>query len=173
MKVYGTDSLQPAVLTWDASQSSAPAAVVYVPHANAHGTDEFSFTASDCTGNIFRESEPATISFTLTPVNDAPTTVDQPELWADVGVPLNITLTSADVDGDTLTYSITTLPSIATLKDAAGAAIVEGATWTSATTPYVTLLSTAPADSDAARVLPSLTLPPSIHQTGFEVLGRR
>ena len=66
MKVYGSATLQPAVIPY--GQSS----VVYVPHKDAHGEDSFTYSASDCTGNLFRSSVPATVSFTITPVNDPP-----------------------------------------------------------------------------------------------------
>ena len=66
MKVYGSATLQPAVLPY--GQNS----VVYVPYKDAHGKDSFTYAASDCTGNLFRSSVPATVSFTITPVNDPP-----------------------------------------------------------------------------------------------------
>ena len=64
MKVYGSATLQPAVLPY--GQNS----VVYVPYKDAHGEDSFTYSASDCTGNLFRSSVPAKVSFTIAPVND-------------------------------------------------------------------------------------------------------
>ena len=141
MKVYGTDTLQPAALPY--GQSS----IVYLPHANAFGADQFTFAASDCTGNIFRSGLPATVSFTIAAVNDAPTTTDQ-DLWTDIDAPLNISLLSGDVDAaDTLTYTISKPPGMATLTLPSGASIpAEG--WTSATPPVVVATSSTEGEED-------------------------
>ena len=49
--------------------------MVYVPYANAHGDDSFQYEATDCTGDIFRVSEPGLISISIDPVNDVPALV--------------------------------------------------------------------------------------------------
>jgi len=146
MKVYGTHSLQPAVLP------HGQGAIVYVPRPNAHGADAFTFAASDCTGNIFRSGQPQTISFDIRPVNDAPTTDGADgavqRAWTDVHVPLAITLAAADADAaDTLTYAITRPPRIATLTRSDGSGLpAEG--WTSATPPVVIATATSAGEDD-------------------------
>ncbi len=84
--------------------------LVYTPAANATGTDSFTYAASDSSST----SVPATVSITITPVNDAP-----------VANPLNIStfqeqtsyfaLNASDIDGDNLTYSIVRAPLHGTL----------------------------------------------------------
>jgi hypothetical protein len=75
--------------------------LVYTPAPNYHGLDRIVFKASD--GLL--ESAPATVSITVTPVNDAPEAVSQ-ILATDEDVPLAFTLGATDVDGDALTFNI-------------------------------------------------------------------
>src|SRR5207249_4001082 len=75
--------------------------VTYTPAANSNGPDSFTFKAND--GTV--DSAAATISITVTAVNDAPVANAQSVTTAeDTAKP--ITLTASDVDGDALTYSI-------------------------------------------------------------------
>ena len=85
---------------------SAPA-LTYTPDANYNGPDSFTFKAND--GTV--DSNIATVSITVTPVNDAPViTSDGGDATASLNVPENTTavttVTATDVDVDTLTYSI-------------------------------------------------------------------
>jgi len=84
--------------------------VTYKPAANYNGPDSFSFRASD--GAL--TSNTATVSITVTPVNDAPVA-----LAAKYTMPRNTTLTkqagATDVDGNALTYAVTTQPTKGTL----------------------------------------------------------
>jgi large repetitive protein len=84
--------------------------VTYTPAANYHGPDSFTFRASDGT----LSSNVATVTLTVTPVNDAPVA-----LAAKHTMPPNTTLTrqagAKDVDGDALTYTITTQPTRGTV----------------------------------------------------------
>jgi hypothetical protein len=78
--------------------------LVYLPATNYHGSDSFSFTVHDGT----HESAPATISITVTPVNDPPVAVNDDVEASDRGVtiPLSLLLANdSDVDGDTLTVA--------------------------------------------------------------------
>ena len=84
--------------------------VTYRPAANYNGPDSFTFRASDgsLTSNI------ATVSLTVAPVNDAPVA-----LAAKHSTPRNVAITrqagATDVDGNALTYAITTQPTKGTL----------------------------------------------------------
>ncbi len=74
----------------------------YAPAADFHGTDTFEYTISDGHGG----SDTATVTITVTPVNDAPVAFD-----ATRTTPEDTTLSSSvpaatDVDGDTLTYAL-------------------------------------------------------------------
>lgn len=79
--------------------------VVYTPALHYNGSDSFTFKANDGTG----DSNTATVSLTITPVNDAPIANTQ-NLSTPEGVATAITLTATDPDGDNVTYSIVGLP---------------------------------------------------------------
>jgi hypothetical protein len=76
-------------------------AYTYTPNLNANGTDSFTFTANDG----FVDSEPATITVTINPVNDAPVASDG-TLTTNEDTAKTGTLNATDVDSPTLTYSI-------------------------------------------------------------------
>jgi len=75
----------------------------YTPNTNFDGTDTFTYKASDGTAS----SNVATVTIGVAPVNDAP--VAQPgSLSATEDVTATGAVAAADVDGDTLTYSLVT-----------------------------------------------------------------
>lgn len=78
-------------------------AFVYTPHTNYSGSDSFVVTVFDGKGG----TTTSTISIGVNPVNDAPTATNQ-SLTTDEDTPLNGAIVASDVDGDTLTYSVTT-----------------------------------------------------------------
>jgi gliding motility-associated-like protein len=82
----------------------------YTPNANYHGADSFTFTAND--GLV--DSNIATVSITVTPVNDVPVADDQAVVYL-VNGSTSITLTGSDADGDALTYILITQPAHGTL----------------------------------------------------------
>ncbi len=79
--------------------------VTYTPAANYNGPDSFTFTAKD----FSLTSMPATVSITVTAVNDAPVAQEQ-NVITEEDVPNAITLVATDVEGDALTYLIATPP---------------------------------------------------------------
>ncbi|MFA6984719.1 MAG: Ig-like domain-containing protein [Arenimonas sp.] len=81
-------------------EGAAPA-LSYVPDANYNGPDAFTFRANDAefASNI------ATVLITVTPVNDPPTANSQ-AIQTDEDTPVSITLTGADIDGDSLQFQI-------------------------------------------------------------------
>lgn len=79
--------------------------LTYIPNSNVSGGDSFSFVAND--GKT--DSNIATVSITVTPVNDAPVASAQ-IISATVGTPVGIVLSASDVDGDALTFSIASSP---------------------------------------------------------------
>ncbi|MFZ4664712.1 MAG: Ig-like domain-containing protein, partial [Caldilineaceae bacterium] len=105
---------QPAHGTVSLSGSMA----TYTPTANYNGRDSFTFTASD--GSL--TSTVATVSLTVTPVNDVPVASDGSATVAEDGV-ITVTLTATDVEGSALTYAIAAQP-------AHGTASVSGSTAT-------------------------------------------
>ena len=92
--------------------SGSPPALTYEPNSDYNGPDSFTFTVTDEAGLT---SNVATVSLTVTPVNDAP--VSQA---ADYTTPVNTTLigqlVAADVDGDPLTYTVTQQPTKGTVS---------------------------------------------------------
>ena len=69
--------------------------MTYTPAPDYSGPDSFTVTASDAVST----SVPATVSVTVTPVNDAPVVVGA-SVRTTVGSPVSVTLPASDVDGD-------------------------------------------------------------------------
>ena len=88
--------------------------LTYTPNPDFEGTDSFTFEVTD--GTVTSAVE--TISITVTAVNDAPTSDDQ-AVVTDEDTAANITLTGADVDGDTISFSVLTQPTSGTLSGTA------------------------------------------------------
>ena len=85
-------------------------AYTYTPDADYNGADSFTFTANDGAGN----SNAATISITINPVNDTPVASDD-SISTQEDVPVSDNLAASDVDGDALTYAVVTQPTNGTL----------------------------------------------------------
>ena len=80
--------------------------ITFTPTANTSGPASFTYTVSD--GALATDT--ATVSITVTPVNDAPTAADFAGTVAEdsTNVPVDLTTLTDDIDGDALTYTITT-----------------------------------------------------------------
>jgi hypothetical protein len=77
------------------------AGLTYTPATDWWGTDSFSYTVSDPWGG----SAGATVTITVTPVNDPPV-ADGKGTATPEDTPVTITLTARDADGDPLTYQV-------------------------------------------------------------------
>jgi hypothetical protein len=88
--------------------------LTYTPAANYHGPDSFTFKAND--GKV--DSNVATVSITVTAVNDAPVANAQ-AVTTDENTAKNITLAATDVDGDPLTFSVVAQPAHGSLTGTA------------------------------------------------------
>jgi VCBS repeat-containing protein len=77
----------------------------YTPNANFNGTDTFTYKASDGT----EDSNIATVSITVTAVNDAPT-CDDLALQTEEDTEGSASPECSDVEGDTLAYRIASQP---------------------------------------------------------------
>lgn len=79
-----------------------PPSVTYTPAANYSGADSFTFTVND--GRL--DAVAATVSLTVTPVNDPPTAQnDSASTAQDAPVTVNVLANDSDPDGDTLTIT--------------------------------------------------------------------
>ncbi len=83
----------------------------YTPALNYNGPDSFTFTVNDGT----LTSTPATVSITVSAVNDAPVANAQ-SVSTNEDTAKAITLTGSDVEGSPLTFAIATNPSNGTLS---------------------------------------------------------
>ena len=82
--------------------SCTASACTYTPAANYHGTDSFTYSISDGHGG----TDTATVSVTVTSVNDAPNAVnDSTTTPVDTQVEVSVLANDTDVDGDTLTVT--------------------------------------------------------------------
>ncbi|MGY1408093.1 Ig-like domain-containing protein [Luteimonas sp. A611] len=84
---------------------NADGTYTYTPNPDFNGTDSFSVTISDGRGG----TTTSTITVTVTPVNDAPTATGGP-LTTNEDTPATGTIIGNDVDGDELTYTVSTPP---------------------------------------------------------------
>jgi VCBS repeat-containing protein len=110
-------SLTAAVVTGPAHGAlalNADGSFTYTPAANYSGPDSFTYTASD--GSV--DSTAATVTITVTPVNDAPVASDQ-AVTTDEDTVTAITLAATDVDETALTFTIVTAPAHGTLTGTA------------------------------------------------------
>ncbi|MDN3389422.1 Ig-like domain-containing protein, partial [Pseudoalteromonas sp. APC 4017] len=84
------------------TQVTATGAIIYTANTNYFGTDSFTYTVKDSNGATSNE---ASVTMTVTPVNDAPVAVAQ-TLSLDEDSSLLITLVANDIENDDLTYRI-------------------------------------------------------------------
>ena len=79
--------------------------ITYIPAANYNGPDNFTFKVNDGT----TDSNIATVSIIVTPVNDAPFAISQSATYI-FNTPKGIVLTGFDFDSDPLTFALLTSP---------------------------------------------------------------
>ena len=84
--------------------------LAYTPDENYNGPDSFTFKAND--GEA--DSNIATVTLNVDPVNDAPLADDQ-TIITDEDTAVGIILTGSDVDGDPLSYRVVNAPEHGTL----------------------------------------------------------
>ena len=96
--------------------NASTGAFSYTPAQNATGADAFTFTAND--GRV--DSNLATVSVTIDPVNDPPTIAGTPPTVAQPGALYDFTPSADDVDGDGLVFDIVNQPLWASFDPASG-----------------------------------------------------
>lgn len=80
-------------------------AFTYTPNLNATGSDIFTFKVNDGSAN----SNTASVSVTINPVNDAPVALND-NYSTNRNTPVNIVLAGTDVENSSLTYTIVSSP---------------------------------------------------------------
>jgi subtilisin family serine protease len=132
--------------------------VTYTPAPNYNGEDTFTFQAYD--GQAY--SNTATVSVTVTPVNDAPV-AQALSLSTTKDTSVSATLTGSDVDGDPLTFHVATGPSHGTLalNSSTGAVIYSPAAGFVGGDSFTFVVNDGAVDSSSAAVSVSVTQPPA------------
>lgn len=88
----------------------------YTPNVNYNGLDSFTYKSND----TIDDSNTATVSISVTPINDIPVTTDNSYSFMEDSTNNVIVLTANDVDNDPLTYTVVTQPSNGTLNCTSG-----------------------------------------------------
>lgn len=88
--------------------------LTYTPTLNYNGADNFTFLVND--GHV--NSEPVLVDIAVTPVNDAPVANPQ-SVTTRQTMPVMVTLSGTDIDGDNLTYLVVIPPDHGTLNGTA------------------------------------------------------
>jgi len=99
-----------------ATLNSSTGAFSWTPSYSQSGTYSVTFRVSDATLN-----DSKTITITVVNVNQVPVLASISNKTVAENATLTFTLSATDADGDTLTYSVNTLPSNATLDSSGGA----------------------------------------------------
>src|SRR5439155_319271 len=95
---------------------NANGSFTYTPAAGYTGADSFTYKAND--GQL--DSNVATVTITVSPVNDAPVARDDSATTdEDTAVVINVLANDSDVDGDSLTAAVVSGPSHGTLTPSA------------------------------------------------------
>lgn len=88
--------------------------LVYTPNADFNGNDAFTFRVNDGED----DSNSASVSIVVAPVNDAPVAEDA-AFATEENIALQLELLAGDVDGDTLSYGVTSGPANGSLSGTA------------------------------------------------------
>jgi uncharacterized delta-60 repeat protein len=97
------DTLTASLVTSPAHGSltfNADGSFSYTPNANYNGSDSFTYKANDGQAN----SNVATVTLTVTPVNDPPVVDAGPDQTVNEGSTVSFSGSASDVDGDPLSY---------------------------------------------------------------------
>src|SRR5439155_3627523 len=108
----GAMSCTPGPTNGTTSGVTCTAKVTYTPAGNYNGLDSFTFIVTDGALN----SDSATVSITVTAVNDPPVLTVPGPITVNEGTPISFPVTATDVDSPPpLIFSVSNLPSGATL----------------------------------------------------------
>ena len=138
--------------------------LTYTPNLNFYGLDTFTFQAND--GKL--DSNIATVSITVTSINDSPVANDQ-SVTTIQDTPVAITLTASDVDGDPLTYSLVTTPANGILSGTAPTLTYTPNSGFTGLDSFTFKANDGTIDSNIATV--SITVNPAAPFTGLKVIS--
>ncbi|MBU2634997.1 S8 family serine peptidase [Patescibacteria group bacterium] len=138
--------------------------VTYTPNPNYNGPDSFTFKAND--GKV--DSNIAMVSITVNSVNDPPLANNQ-SVTTTQDIPVSITLIAIDVDGDTLTYSLVTLPTNGILSGIAPILTYTPNPGYTGSDSFTFKANDGLVDSNIATV--SITINPAAPTTGLKVIS--
>jgi hypothetical protein len=137
------------------SLSGSAPNLTYTPDLNFNGADSFTFKVNDGTA----DSDIATVSITVNPVNDSPEATDI-SVTTDEDTLVSITLLATDVDGDALTYAALANPTNGSLSGTAPDLTYTPNVNFSGSDSFTYKANDGQADSDAATV--SITINPVV-----------
>nr|MDA8413462.1 Ig-like domain-containing protein [Desulfobacteraceae bacterium] len=126
--------------------------LTYTPAANYSGSDSFTFSVNDGTVS----SSSATVSITVTAVNDAPVAAAQ-TVGTTRNVAKAVSLSATDADGDALTYTVVTQPAHGTLSGTAPNLTYTPATGYSGSDSFTFKANDGKIDSNTATVSINIT----------------
>ncbi|MDH5752863.1 MAG: Ig-like domain-containing protein, partial [Deltaproteobacteria bacterium] len=129
----------------------------YTPSPDYNGSDSFTYTATDSSGETNATSAEVTVNLTVASVNDAPLASSQ-NASGNEDQALNITLSASDSDGTIATYTVVTQPNSGTLSCTGASCTYTGKTnFSGADTFTFKATDDSGADSNVAVVSISLT----------------
>ena len=102
----------------DYAASGEALTLYFVPTADFNGNTSFTYAAKDDAGAA--DASPATVTITVTAVNDAPSTNNVSASGAEDAASISITLTGGDIDGTVQSFALGSLPANGTLYTDAG-----------------------------------------------------
>ena len=128
--------------------------LTYTPSINYNGPDSFTYKANDG----IADSDLATVSITIAPVNDAPLAEDQ-TVSTEVNSPVAITLVGSDVEGASLAYSVLTNPEHGSLSGTAPELLYTPDTGYTGSDGFTFKVSDSALDSETATVTITINPP--------------
>ena len=118
--------------------------VTYTSNSDTAVSDSFTFKVNDGVS----DSSKATVTITITPINDSPTANSQSNVNADENIEKSITLTGSDAEGDNLSFILVTAPKNGRLLDPGnGNRAIVGGTLSSNLVTYFSTSDKATSDS--------------------------
>jgi hypothetical protein len=140
--------------------NASTGAFIYTPNPNANGSDTFSFKAND--GKL--DSNVATVTISITPVNDPPVAVNGTAAVM-AGSMVTGSAVATDIDSPTLTYALVTsgTKGIATINAATGAYTYTANAGASGTDTFQFKANDGSLDSNIATITVTITAVPPVN----------